>query len=588
MYNVSNDYKTEINNAVRNPTHVRVKFGIIDPDAQSDAVLTTTSETVYSNASAVKYDDDIEFNYDTLEFNKFILDRSHKLATPSYGAYQGYVSNVMSDNDCVFATPPQLIVNYTGYYTFAGLSLTFDKVRKSFASEFNIKCFLDETLVYDNTIQNVVSDFIIETDIPLHNKLVVTFNKSDVPYSRIRLSYLGFGIYKTITDSEIQSTEQKRNSDILSTVLPVNDFSFTFLDVNNEYNPDNSTGLYKYMESLQPIKFEYGYELNSGIIEWVLGGNNYSDGTVSIDSHGVIPKVTFKSSNSLLMLKPVCTKGVYNPSGVSLYDMAVDVISDFPLEYEFDDYLKTIVTFAPIPKLPTKEVLQLIANCGQCYLDVDREGKVIIKKLDMNLITTDFKFDFNNMYDIPIINKYPPLKNLTSYFHEYIVNVDSENISTISIDVAVDTEYVFEYELATDVSMSVDGTLVIIGSPEYFGRNLKVTLNGTGKVTITGKKITVNTSSSVVSNEINGEDAEISNELITNHVDLENYMNWVVSILSLRNEYTFDNRGYCELDPLDNILLDTLYSNNLRTFVIENNIKYNGALSGSSKVLIND
>ena len=61
-----------------------------------------------------------------------------------------------------------------------------------------------------------------------------------------------------------------------------------------------------------------------------------------------------------------------------------------------------------------------------------------------------------------------------------------------------------------------------------------------------------------------------------------------MSILSLRNEYTFDNRGYCELDPLDNILLDTLYSNNLRTFVIENNIKYNGALSGSSKVLIND
>jgi hypothetical protein len=90
-------------------------------------------------------------------------------------------------------------------------------------------------------------------------------------------------------------------------------------------------------------------------------------------------------------------KGVYNPDGTSLYDLAVDVLTDanLPLlkdgsvRWSIDESLKTIRTVAPLPLDTHANCLQLIANAGGCVIRPDRDGILRIEKLDYSTTLTN-------------------------------------------------------------------------------------------------------------------------------------------------------------------------------------------------------
>jgi len=345
-------------------------------------------------------------------------------------------------------------------------------------------------------------------------------------------------------------------------------------------------------------------------VEWVLGGINYSTGDVTFVSQGTIPSVTIKTSNAIAYLDDLYIEGKYNPTGRTLYNLAVDVLEGRDVLYEIDPSLDSIISHAPLPRDTVKNCLQLIANAGMCTLDVNRSGKIIIGKnysqsllYDVNdsqiedvndspLYTvetngqSDFKFDKVNSYNIPVVKKIPPLRNfITSYFN-YTVKPTSEELSKIEVSGANNTEYVFDYPISTLVNLTVGAGLSIIGTVDYYAHGCKVTLTGTGTVTITGRKVDVNEVSLTKAVNINGNDCDVVNELLTTSQDAKNFADWMSAVLVLNNEYTIENRGYPELDPMDKIYTDTLYTNNLRTIVTENNITFNGALRAVTKTII--
>ena len=66
-------------------------------------------------------------------------------------------------------------------------------------------------------------------------------------------------------------------------------------------------------------------------------------------------------------------KGKYYSDGISLFALAVDVLTDAGLEesdYWIDPYLETIIVYNPIPVCMHKEALQIIANAGRCILSL--------------------------------------------------------------------------------------------------------------------------------------------------------------------------------------------------------------------------
>ena len=279
-------------------------------------------------------------------------------------------------------------------------------------------------------------------------------------------------------------------------------------------------------------------------------------------------------------------------------------------QYELDDSLQTIYTRRPIPVLEIREVLQLIANAGKCVLDVDRNGVIkiyrpetLVQLTDVNdvelidneevnifginrLNETDFKFDFTNMFTVPRVDKYPPLRNLTTSFITHNVEATVSELGNYDLSAVEETEFYLEYDMATDVTSVLSGTLAIVGTPEYYAKGCVITLTGSGTVTLNGKRIVESVNRISKNFNPNGDDCVMENEFINNEVDALEYVNWAGEILQKSNVYSFENRGFPELCPIDTVFFDTLYTNNIQPSISENKITYDGALRASTKVLI--
>jgi len=112
-----------------------------------------------------------------------------------------------------------------------------------------------------------------------------------------------------------------------------------------------------------------------------------------------------------------------------------------------------------------------------------------------------------------------------------------------------------------------------------------ITVVGTGTITVNGRKLNINKNNiSMVVND-KGFACPMNNEMVNSYDEAVAYAQWVADILTNRNTYEAEDRGYPEIDPLDEIKVDTLFSTDLNAIILYSKIKYNGTLSGNTKYL---
>lgn len=93
-------------------------------------------------------------------------------------------------------------------------------------------------------------------------------------------------------------------------------------------------------------------------------------------------EMSFSASDRFEDLGELYRRGKYSSEGISLYDLAVDVLNDAGVdsrEYWLDDYLKNVKVYNPMPVVSHREALQLIANAGRCILYQNRSGNIVMK-----------------------------------------------------------------------------------------------------------------------------------------------------------------------------------------------------------------
>ena len=595
MYIVSEDYKTQIRNTLRNPSYIKVDLSIVDPQARGDASLTSTGEEYYSDIDNIKTDLEVNETYMTLEHNRWLLNGLYNppLEVGETHSYQGYIGNVISDKDGIFVGQPKITVNFVStYYEFIGLTLDFDTIKGDYPSKIRFIAYYDDIVVL-NTLEefNYAERASITTPIPLCNKLDIIFEETITPFRRPRVEQLVFGIVEQFTEETIESAVWNRSIELVNSKLPEITFDFTIIDIDKLYDPENPIGIYKYMEEQQPIKFYFGYELDNGSIEWIKCGDVFTTGEVQVDSDLAIPKVTFSTTSAIGYLTNEYQKGSYTGTNKSLYDLAEEVLlfSNLPVDglgenrWIIDSGLETIYTLMPLPKKPVRELLQLIANAGMCVLNVDRDGYIRIEP--QTTTTVDFGYTFADVTTIPKTTKYPQLMGVDTVVNQLTVESSATEIGRFTITDANSTLYEFEYELATNVSSLLNGTLSLVGTPEYYGRMCRLVLTGSGDVILNGKRINVTKKALSVEFNSTGERCPIENELITDEFHGAQYAEWIGDYVSRRNEYEFAERGFPELDVGDNLTLNTLFTEDVEGTLLSNEITFDGTLKAKSKIL---
>lgn len=574
----------------RNLGFLKVKFNIVDPETNPD--LSSNSEEIFSDLDNIKETTIPQSkNYATLEKNFWLLNDSQ----PIYGSEeleQTYVSSYMSDKNCLFSDKACITLTSSVYLTTLGLTMVFDSIDKNYAKKLKVKAYRDSTMIMDKDYTlSSYSDRLIFADneeLVRWNKIEIYFIESSLPYRRIRVNQLLFGIMETYTDENLISAESKEKTTMINSELPTHTFKFTIDNMNKLFNPDNPQGWYRYILQQQPISYEWGYQLDDGTIEWILGGKMLLTGSVEVGEN----QVSFSTTSLINYLTKVYKKGVYNSSGRSLYDLAVDVLEDSNIDssqYNLWSGLKLIKTDAPLPKLEARQLLQIIATTGNCILFTNRENVINIQPFNYVLNPDGMSYDF--ITSNPVVKVQSELHNTIIYINHYSKEDNvSELFKNESLEITGTKTIEIEYDLATDISATITGGTIV--NANYYGRYAILKITNTGEDTISlkvsGKKI--NNSQTIDSKQFNddGENIEYKNNLITQMVEssketkLKDFIgNWYNN----RNIYSFENRGDIVKDTREIIPIETDFSNSLIGYLVENNINYDGAWSGNSVVV---
>ena len=586
MKQVSNAYKSSMKSMLRNRSYVKIAFSNIDTSAATDGSWVSNGAQSYSEFDTVDYDYDYQAPYATLELNRWALDGNAVIIPASGTIYDGFVSSIMSNADGGFTTAAVITREFSVPHTFPGLTLTFDTRYKEWPASVTVDFYLNGE-VLESTTAPVTSETVqINTREASCDKIVITFGNT-LPYRRPRLENVLYGIQKVFTNENIISTRQSHDVDPISRRLPQETMQFVILDYEHNYDPDNPSGIYQYVDKNSPVSIQFGYELPNGEVEWLKPDKYVLNSKPKASKN----QATFSGTGLIGSLSGTFYKSKLGSK--NFYDMAEEVLLDAGLTpseqgtnpWVIDESLKQMFTTAALPIDTHMNCLQLIAHACRCRLFTDDDNIIHIKPFvldNVNSVKTDFMLDFTSIAEnSQSLSKIDQLKAVSVAKYAYMVDGET---NTLYEETTTETQLHVEFSgLAQDVQISVSGGTLV--SSSIYARAADLVLSsGTKTVVITGKSLSEN--SVVVSYPVNldGEIDKEENPLITNDEMCSALANHVIKYLQMRNTYDTSYRGNPELEVGDIIGLQTLYTSEMDALILVDEITFNGSLSGKMKV----
>lgn len=389
MKSVSDAYKSSMKQILRNRSFVKVTFQNIDTSASSDGEWVDNGHEPFSEVETLDYERTYGRTFATLELNRWSLDGS--LDTYNGQAVtDGFVSSLMSGADGRFSTAPTLTREFETPHQMAGLTLTFDSRCEEYPVSLSFRFYLAGELVDTLTVDNLTgSSVTISHPVDQYDKIIIQ-PTALLPYRRFRMEGMLFGVMRQYGNDEVLSTFQSHDVDPLSRRLPSETFSFTILDFDHNYDPDNPQGIYAYVEEKSPVSITFGYELDDGTVEWVKPDRYLLNAKPSVRNE----RVTFDATGLVGSLTDNYYKSL--PGEKNLYDMAQAVLLDAGLgkttsgghPWVIDESLKEMWTTAVLPIDTHMNCLQLIAHAGRCRLFTDDDNIIHIERFRVTILGT--------------------------------------------------------------------------------------------------------------------------------------------------------------------------------------------------------
>lgn len=366
MYQTTKSYKESMKQPIRNESYMKVQLGLINQEAQSSAALQNPENyNSFSDVDSIFSQHTVK-RYATYEKESFRADGSLYFLPRSENEYwrDGIISTALFNGSFQI----KFVFGY-GKSDVKGLSIQFSE---NYPAKFSIITDDGTSVSFENE-----SSF-FKTDTVFANTASITIQISEMRVSdvRVRIDYIQFGLGLEYDNEWITDANSKTCLSVINEELPESEFSVNLNNENQIFNVDNPASEINFLEAGQKINVEIGYKLEDGTIEWMKLHSLYVYEWSADDS-----KATIKAVDILKFLEDKFYKGKYYEDGITLYDLALFVCKDAGLssdEYYIDTYLKKITVHNPLPNVPHKEALQIIANAGRCIMDYDRNGKIRI------------------------------------------------------------------------------------------------------------------------------------------------------------------------------------------------------------------
>lgn len=556
MQKVSEDWKILQSRQLLNEMFLEISFDITDPDAVEDASATDNGALHISDTKEILSNVNMNIpRYGTFEENLWLLDGTIDTLPDDEHECNGFISKVISKSDGTFDDVPIIDIDFDVVHSplIPGITISWGTSYGEFAEDFNVTAYNGSYTVAQARVRgNNSVKSIVHLDMENYNKIRIEVLKWCLPYHRARISKCIIGINKVYTKKDITQFSQDMTIDTIGATTPMNKVLFSVDNTGGEYNPNNISGVSKYLMERQSLNVRFGLKMNNGDIEYIPSGVFYLS-EWEAPQNGL--EANFVACDLLEFLRKTYYKGQYHSDGITMYDLAVDVLMDANLpivaNWVIDESLKSIVTTAPLPLCTHAECLQYIAQASCCVLYIDRKGVLHIEKISEG--KTDYKLTSFNMLERPEISLQKPLLSVSTKVYNYFVDKVGETLfeghvtlnGTQTVVVTYSNRAVNVYAVVTG------GTLT---SADYYSNACYLTINGSGEVmiTLTGDTLSSSDSAFILNNSTEGETETVENPLITSTDVATSVSEWVANWLNNRKSWSIGSwRADPRLDATD-------------------------------------
>lgn len=372
MQKVSNAYKESMKSSLRERGYIMISFGLVNQEIQAKAKIDPRADFAYFSNSKNIFGERTELTtYATLEENFAKVDGS-MFFLPRRNASSSYYDTGIVSNTLVSAGQWELTINLNVLPTdFKGITINFGD---NYPVDFDMVGSSGQVIEFRD---NDESEFTTEEVLENTTYVKLIFYRMKNPQSRVRIYSIRFGYGLVYYNDDVMASTLESYISPIGADVPQVDFSVQLKNYDKYFNVDNPKSAINFLETGQEMEIYYGYQLpDSEDIEWVRGNRLLCSEWESDDF-----TATIRCQDIFRNMDSEYYRGTYTAAGVSYYDLAVAVLADAGVTsgYYIDPRLKRLYTKNPLPRVKTKEALQIIANACRCVLSQTRKGAPQIK-----------------------------------------------------------------------------------------------------------------------------------------------------------------------------------------------------------------
>lgn len=543
MEKVSKGFKDAIYAPSRLVT-AKVEFEIVDNAAYDDAVILPSDQAPISRAYQVaNRKRDMSYRYATFERDYFILDGSmHIPPRPNEGENElGFWSGEICDETGVFAVEPSLSILFDEPHNSIGLIVTFDTVNNEYPSIFTLLAYRanDAMILAERVVNHNSPVYIYEGNLEDYVKVEIVVEKWTKGSRRVRITEVDFGLIKEYYGTELINLNIVEEMDLVGSTVPSNELAFTLDNQERLFNILNPNGIYEFLMPQQEIRAYMGLQIDEAAdeYEFVSVGKYYLT-EWKTDEGALTTTFTARDVFDRLETLEYTTVGVI----ANLYDLAVDILDRAKVQgYSVDVRLQGVSTNGFLEPISARLALQNIAIAGRAVIYQDRQGNIIIKRIEPLTTSTGF-------ITFPSPDTYAGLTT-PEVINDYSFQaIDFEN--TFAEPQIVLNEVVKSLIFVVYDGVTEEGTEVVFENP-----------NGVKE----------------------GVSYKIENVLITGEYQASLIAEWMFSEYNMRAHYTANWRQNPALTCSDTVMIEDSFGQNKKARITKQEYSFEGFLTGTTE-----
>lgn len=378
MLKASQEYKQSMELVPRDQSYMVATIGVINQVAQKDSAVAAEHGAEYSylsNFTRLLDNYDVELEYATLEQDWFKADGSVVFPPRPEEADYLYNNGAISRDLLGF-----ICFTFGAAYDIRGLTINWGR---NYPVDFTVSNGTKTVEYTGNDLSYWTTDEIFDGT----EYLLITPAKMVNGQGRLRIQKILMGIGISFENKKILKSTKTEYISPVTEELSTVDFSLQIENYNRMFDVENKASAIHYLEVGQEVTVRYGYDVREGKTVWMDGCVTYLSDWEADDT-----MMSFNSKDKIDDLGDTYYRGLYRPEGITLYDLALDVLTDAGLDdraYDLDEYLRKVTVYNPLPCVSHKECLQIIANAGRCKLYQDRKGIIRIQAAFVTVISPE-------------------------------------------------------------------------------------------------------------------------------------------------------------------------------------------------------